>query len=149
AAFLIAAPDREMKRIILGISGGLALGWLALALALARVMLVTVRTTGEGLVARYPWGNSRTLRWQLVDRVDRQLNFLRLHSIDNSRLLVFQSALEGGERLERMILLRVSPTVLSQPLQQELAMMGGGIFTTQPSPQTPRLTLAPIWSFLA
>lgn len=149
ATILIANAMGLARLILLGTGSGLALAWLVCATLFGRVLLVTIRTTNEGIEASYPGGGQRLLRWQIIDHVDRQLGFVRMHSSDGHTLLFIESSLTNGQRLLRQTLLRASPTVLSATLQQELALLGGGLFRTTYQPPTPRLVMSPMWLGLA
>lgn len=149
AVILIADATGVARLILLGTGSGLALAWLVCATLFGRVLLVTVRTTTEGIEANYPGGGSQLLRWQIIDHVDRQLGFVRMHSSDGHTLMFIEGGLTNGQRLLRQTLLRASPTVLSPTLQQELALLGGGLFKTTYQPPTPRLGLSPVWLGLA
>ena len=146
AATMLRHHDAMLAEILLGMAGGLVVMWMALLIGLARALLTTVRTTGEGIEVQLPWDERRLLRWKYVDLVERQMGFLRLQSSEGTRLLLLESSLTNGPRLLRQILLRVSPNVLSMPLQQELTMMGGG--PTDPD-ATQLLTVSPLWFALA
>ncbi len=149
-ALLLMVPLRGMAELIaLGVCGGFVFGWLVGLIALAPMLLITVNTSSDGIEATWPWGKARTLAWRLIDRVDTPLGNLRLHASDGQSLTLLTSALTDSHRLVRMTLLRVSPTVLSLPLQQELALLGGGIFATGTPPDMPPITMAAIWPALA
>ena len=136
--------------ILLGIGAGMALGWITCVFLFARVLLMTIHVSGEGLIASYPWGGKQAIRWQIVDRADRQMGILRLRSSDGISLLILESGLTEGQQLLRQIILRVSSSVLSEPLQRELAILGGNVSAAQAQqPTFPQLGISPVWSLAA
>jgi hypothetical protein len=149
AVILISAAQGVTQQILIGFGFGLSLAWVLTVLAGARILLLTARATSEGIQTAYPWGGQRALKWVLIDHVDRQLGFVRMHSSDGQQILLLLNGLDNGERLMRLALLRVSPTILSAPLQQELALLGGGVYRTRYTPPTPRVGLSPLWQALA
>jgi hypothetical protein len=145
AALILRTAEEMLAEILLGVSGAVAIIWIALLFGLARVLLTTVRASGEGIEARTPWDERKLLRWKYVELVERKFGFLRLQTSDGGSLLLLESSLTNGQRLLRQILLRVSPSVLSLPLQQELTLLGGGPMNPD---VTQSLTLSPWWFFL-
>lgn len=123
------------------VCAGMGALWLVVSLALTGWLFLTVRVSSEGLEARTPWDGRRLLRWQLIESVERSNGLLRLRSSDGQRLRFLEIGLTHSRQLLRQILLRVSPTVLSAPLQQDLAMLGG--------PADPNaeyvINVAPVW----
>jgi hypothetical protein len=145
----LAGQTGQMATVMLGIGIGMALGWIACVLLFARMLLVTIAVAGDSLIASFPWGGKREIRWILIDRADRQLGVLRLRSSDGIGLLILPTGLTDGEQLLRQIILRVSPSVLSAPLQRELAILGGNRFVPAPHTPYPQLGIAPLWFVLA
>jgi hypothetical protein len=123
------------------VCAGLGVLWLVSCLMLASWLLLTVRVSSEGLEARTPWDGRHLLRWQLIENVERRYGLLRLRSSDGQKVMFLEIGLTHSRQLLRQILLRVSPTVLSAPLQQNLAMLGG--------PADPNaeyvIPVAPVW----
>jgi hypothetical protein len=141
AVLALARITGVMVPWLVAVCAGLGALWLVGCLALASWLLLTVRASSEGLEARTPWDGRRLLRWQLIENVERRNGLLRLRSSDGKRLMFLEIGLTHSRQLLRQILLRVSPTVLSAPLQQDLAMLGG--------PADPNaeyvISVAPVW----
>ncbi len=148
-ADLIAGFTGLAKNVALGAGIGMALAWLACVLSFSRMLLVTIAVAGDSLIASFPWGGNRELRWILIDHADRQMGVLRLRSSDGVSLLILPTGLTDGEQLLRQIILRVSPSVLSAPLQRELAILGGNRLVPAPHTPYPQLNIAPVWFMLA
>jgi hypothetical protein len=145
----VAALSGTERSIAAGIAGGMTLGWLAMvAISLPR-LLMTIHVTSETIEIVWPWGASQKMIWRLIDRVEMPLGNLSLHSSDGKSLLVITGTLTDGSRLTRLTLLRVSPTILSPTLQQELALLGGGIYASRAPIAIPPITIAPVWPALA
>jgi len=142
---MIAGLRGQTEAVLLGVSSGMAIGWVVCVYLFSRIILMTVTANAEGLTTQYPWGGSQTVRWTLIDRADRQLGLLRIHSSEGKNLLILETGLAQGERLLRQLILSVSPTVLSLPLQRELSILGGDLFAIQSQATFPELTVAPYW----
>ncbi len=142
AAAILRHMSPAVAMILLGVTGALVVMWVILVIGLARVLLTTVRASSEGIEAQAPWDERRLLRWKYVDLVERRMGFLRLQTSEGTSLVLLESGLTDGQRLLRQILLRVSPTILSNALVQELAMMGGA--PADPDAEQ-LLTIAPVW----
>lgn len=142
AAAILRGMSPAVATILIALAGALVVMWIVLVIGLARVLLTTVRASSEGIEAQAPWDERRLLRWKYVDLVERRLGFLRLQTSDGTSLVLLENGLTDGQRLLRQILLRVSPTVLSNALVQELAMMGGA--PVDPDAEQ-LLTISPVW----
>src|SRR5579883_564316 len=144
ALFRISHFTGEMAHVAAAACAALSALWIAESLLVARLVLTTVHVTTDGIETRTPWDGRKLLRWRLIDQVERRRGILRLHSSDGQHVTFVELGLTNSRQLLRHVLLRVSPTVLSAPLQQELAMLGG--------PSDPNaewlVPVAPQWLFL-
>ena len=138
-AMLIPATATQ---IVLGVGGGILLVWLAAMVLASRVLFITVQASIEGIEARTLRDERILLRWKLIDDVSRQFGLLRLRSSDGRQVTLIESGLTNGQQLLRQILLRVSPTVLSPALQEELKVLGGDIMDPA---ATQRLPISRVW----
>jgi hypothetical protein len=132
--------------ITLGVAIGIVGGWLLLILTFARILLMTVCSTSEQISIRTPWGRTRTLQWSLIEYADWRWGFLRLQSSDGQRVVILANGLSNGEQLIRHAVLRVSPNVLSAPLQRELDFLNG---TASVAVAIPEIPIAAAWMIAA
>jgi hypothetical protein len=116
--------------------------WLVALVFMGRSLFITVQASIEGIEVRTVRGERILLRWKLIEDVSRRAGLLHLRSSDGQRVTILESGLTNGPQLLRQILLRVSPVVLNDALQDELKVLGG---TLMDPVATQMLPIAPHW----
>lgn len=147
-AGIIAGMHGEVAQTLFITAGGLGLCWALAFVMLQHFTLLRVRTQGDRLVVSFALGGERRMQWSLIDRVERRFGLLRVHASNGVSLSFYAGGLEDGQKLARQVVLRVSPGVLSAPLQRELALMGGATFAANPDEEL-SLNIAPQWLIAA
>jgi hypothetical protein len=145
----IAALSQDISINFYGASIGIVVSWLVGVLITSRVFLMTVYSTSDELIIVTPWGERRSIRWQVIDRVEWRTGFLLVRSSDGKQMAIFERGLNNGEQLLRNVLLRVSPMVLSQPLQYELDLLSGKGLDERSGRLVPEITIAFQWFLLS
>ena len=86
---------------------------------------MSVRTTATTIAAGRPGRYWRELPWALVDRAERRGPYLLLKTSDGRRVIFVPALLEGGDRLYREILMRLSLRVLDNRLRMDVRLVLG------------------------